>query len=58
MNSRLTLDAFTETWLSENDNDETMHIDGFMSPVRLDRDTELTGKRYGGDSAFMSTHRT
>ena len=37
--------AFTETWLTGDDNSDSLHIDGFGSPVRLDRDTELTGKQ-------------
>lgn len=40
--------AFTETWLTGSDNSDSMHIDGFGSPVRLDRDTEPTGKHHGG----------
>lgn len=40
--------AFTETWLTGSDNSDSMYIDGFGSPVRLDRDTELTGKHHGG----------
>ena len=45
--------AFTETWLTGNDNIDSLHIDGhsFGSPVRLDRDTELTGKQHGGGAS-------
>lgn len=28
--------AFTETWLNGNDNSDSLHVDGFGSPVRLD----------------------
>ena len=40
--------AFTETWLNENDSNDSLHIDGFGSPIRRDRDPELTGKHHGG----------
>ena len=40
--------AFTETWLTGNDSSHSMHIDGFGSPIRLDRDPGLTGKHHGG----------
>lgn len=40
--------AFTETWLNKNDNDDTLSIDGFGIPLRLDRDNESTGKQCGG----------
>ena len=40
--------AFTETWLNNNDSDNMLHIDGFAPPIRLDRDSELTGKENGG----------
>lgn len=40
--------AFTETWLSNNDSDNTLHIDGFTPPTRLDRDSVLAGKQHGG----------
>lgn len=37
--------AFTETWLNNNDRDKMLHIDGFDSPIRLDRDSELTSEQ-------------
>ena len=40
--------AFTETWLNKNDEESTTHIDGFAPPLRLDRDSERTGKQHGG----------
>lgn len=40
--------AFTEMWLNGNDSSDSLHIVGFGSPVRLDRDTQLTGKHHGG----------
>ena len=40
--------AFPETWLYQNDDDSTLHIDGFAPPLRLDRDSERTGKQHGG----------
>lgn len=36
--------AFTEMWLNENDNDDMLHIDGFSTPLCLDRVSELTDK--------------
>jgi len=35
-------------WLSKIDSDNMLHIDGFGTPLRLDRDSELTGKQHGG----------
>lgn len=40
--------ALTETWLNDNDDDSSLHIDGFSSPIRLDRNRECTGKQHGG----------
>ncbi|CAI5691468.1 unnamed protein product [Oreochromis niloticus] len=40
--------AFTELWLNNSDDDSTLHIDGFSSPLRLNRDRERTGKQHGG----------
>lgn len=44
--------AFTETWLNKNDDDDTLHIDGFGIPLRLDRDNVLTGKQHGSGVCF------
>ncbi|KAK7938328.1 hypothetical protein WMY93_001654 [Mugilogobius chulae] len=40
--------AFTETWLTEQDQDADLRMDGFGAPFRLDRDAEATGKAQGG----------
>lgn len=40
--------AFTETWLNANDANDKLHIDGFGSPIHLDRDPTLTCKQLGG----------
>ncbi|XP_074472561.1 uncharacterized protein LOC141756597 [Sebastes fasciatus] len=40
--------AFTETWLTERDQDIDLLIDGFGAPFRLDRKAEVTGKTQGG----------
>lgn len=40
--------AFTETWLTEQDLDSDLSIDGFGTPWRLDRNTAATGKSRGG----------
>lgn len=33
---------------NENDSSDALHIDGFGFPIRLDRDSALTGKHHGG----------
>lgn len=40
--------AITETWLSDRDSDTDITMDGFGSPVRLDRDAGATGMSRGG----------
>lgn len=40
--------AFTETWLVDNVCDQDLLIDGFSSPVRLDRNQQSMGKVQGG----------
>lgn len=40
--------AFTETWLTKQDQDGDLSIDDFGEPFRLDRDTDATGKTQGG----------
>lgn len=40
--------AFTESWLNNSDENIMLHIDGFSPPLRLDRDSERTGKQHGG----------
>ena len=40
--------AFTETWLTERDQDSDLMISGFGAPQRLDRDSEVTKKTQGG----------
>ena len=40
--------AFTESWLTEQDSDTDLSIDGFGVPFRQDRDAEVTGKSRGG----------
>jgi hypothetical protein len=44
--------AFTETWLTDRDKDGDLSIDGFGDPIRLDRETEVTGKTQGGGVCF------
>lgn len=48
--------AFTETWLNENDSTDALHIDGFGPPIRLDRDSGLTGKHHGGGGLHLHQH--
>ena len=38
----------TETWFNENIADETVAIDGFALPYRMDRDSTKVGKKGGG----------
>lgn len=40
--------AFSETWLTSTDANSDLTISGFGAPVRLDRDTDATGKSQGG----------
>lgn len=40
--------AFTESWLTEQDLDSDLFIDGFGIPFRLDRKAVATGKSRGG----------
>lgn len=40
--------AFTESWLTDYDSATDLEIDGFGSPLRLDRDASVTGKSSGG----------
>lgn len=45
--------AFTETWLSERDQDSELTLTGFGGPIRLDRDPEVTRKSRGGGVCFF-----
>ena len=40
--------AFTETWLDNDVRDEDLSVNGFGTPVRLDRNKSDTGKSQGG----------
>ncbi len=40
--------AFTETWLTEHDQDSDLLINGFGAPHHLDRNAEVTKKTQGG----------
>ena len=40
--------CFSETWLCDKITDESMSIDGFGEPFRLDREKTASGKRSGG----------
>ncbi|KAJ4937515.1 hypothetical protein JOQ06_002150, partial [Pogonophryne albipinna] len=41
--------AFTETWLTDCNQDNDLFIDGFGAPFRLDRKAEMTGKTKGAE---------
>lgn len=50
--------AFTETWLTENDQDNDLSIDGFGAPYRLDRERERGNReisRWRGMFIFQQT---
>lgn len=40
--------AFTETWLDSEVSDSDLYIEGFGTPIQLDRDKIITGKHKGG----------
>ena len=40
--------AFTETWLNGNVHDNEWFIDGFGTPIHLDRNSSATRKSHGG----------
>jgi len=44
----LSILASTEMWLTGNDNSDSLHIDGFGFPARLDQNIEVTGRQHGG----------
>lgn len=46
--------AFTETWLTGDDSDNDVTIDGFGIPFRLDHDAEATGKGDGGMCIYVN----
>ena len=39
---------FTETWFCDNVSDDSVAIDGFGSPLRCERDCDVTDKKRGG----------
>lgn len=43
--------------MNKNDDDDSLHIDGFEAPLRLDRYKELTGKQHGGGVCFYVNAR-
>lgn len=49
--------AFTETWLSDRDQDSDLTLTGFGSPIRTDRSPEITGKSRGGGVCFYVNQR-
>ncbi len=49
--------AFTESWLSNRDSNADLEIDGFGTPIRLDRDTTTTGKATGGGVCLYVNER-
>ena len=40
--------ALTESWLKDHDLQSNLEIEGFGEPIRLDRDSTVTGKSLGG----------
>lgn len=49
--------AFTETWLKPSDDNKVLHLDGFGTPIRLNRDCDVTGKQHGGGVCFYINPR-
>ncbi len=49
--------AFTETWLTERDQDSELVIGGFGAPRRLDRSGVVTGKAQGGGVCLYVNQR-
>lgn len=49
--------VFTETWLTERDEDTNLLIDGFGIPFRMDRKTDVTGKSQGGGACLYVNKR-
>ncbi len=49
--------ALTENWLSNNDPDSDLHLDGFGIPLRTDRDSDVTGKSHGGGVCLYVNRR-
>ena len=47
--------CLSETWLCDSIRDETMAIDGFGEPFRMDRDRKTSGKQQGGGVCQYST---
>jgi hypothetical protein len=49
--------AFTETWLTERDQDSDLMISGFGAPHHLDRNSEVTKKTQGGGVCLYINQR-
>ena len=49
--------AFTETWLTERDQDSDLMITGFGAPHRVDRNSEVTNKTQGGGVCLYINQR-
>lgn len=49
--------ALTETWLNGKDCDTELSLDGFGTPLRLDRDPSVTGKSQGGGVCLYVNNR-
>ncbi len=47
--------AFTETWLSEVDQDEDLAISGFGNPLRLDRSGDHREEPRRGSESFCQS---
>lgn len=39
--------CFTESWLKDTIDNSTLRITGFSDPIRLNHDTQVTGKKLG-----------
>ena len=49
--------CFTESWLTEESNNDVLQLHGFMGPIRADRDLNSTVKESGGGVCFYINER-
>lgn len=49
--------AFTETWLTDRESDSSLELKGFGPPVRMDRDSSVTGRTQGGGVCLYINRR-
>lgn len=47
--------CFNETWLKETIDNSTQQVTGFSDPIRLDRDSQIMGKKQVGVCVICTT---